>query len=326
MVDYVATLDILNLTLYQPIKIQNVLFQSHPQMREVLDKIKKDKMPRVTSSAEITFQLPELSQDAAFQVAELRISYYNWLWSFVQDRTVHHWGATLHQIENGERKFLATRWQPVMVNVSYGVPLIRFNQWQLFLETAIPIVSSENFTERTNFILSLHLYLDANPSHRQLTELSILKTWLALEILVNTYCKTNDSEFTLSSRQFNGLRRRLARFITEDSLVENDSKQYLINNLSCVRRFSARKRIHEFLSSYDIKYDEEEIGRAKKVRDSIVHGGRLPNGMDLHTAIMIRRNLRVLLQRAFLAMLGCRFTYSIDNRGFMQPKLLRGNV
>ncbi len=326
MVDCVAKFDILNLTLYRPIKMQNVLFQPYPQIGEILNRIKKDKMPRVTSSAEIVLQLPEINQDAAFQSAEQTISYYNWLWSLAQNRTVHHWGVTLYQIENDQRKFLATRWQPVMVNVSYGVPLIRFNQWQFFLETAIPTISSENFTERTNFILSLHLYLDANPSHRQLTEISIIKNWLAFEILVNTYCRIHDAEFILSSGDFNGFRGRLVGFITEDRLIENDSKQYLINNLSCLRRFPVRKRIQDFLSSYDVEYDDEEVRRAKRVRDSIVHGGRLPSGMDLYTAIMIKRNLRVLLQRVFLTMLGCRFTYSIDNRGFMQPNLLRENA
>lgn len=326
MVDYVAKFDILNLVLYQPINIQNVLFRPYPRIGEILDKIKKDKMPRVTSSAEITLQLPQPSQDTAFEIAEQTISYYNWLWSFAQNRTVHHWGVTLYQIENGAREFLATKWRPVMVNVSYGVPLIRFNQWKLFLETAIPIMSSENFTERTKIILSLHLYLDANPSHGQLVELSILKNWLALEILVNTYCKMNETEFILSSRNFNSLRRRLARFITEDSLLGNDSKQYLINDLPCLRRFSVMKRIHDFFSSYRIEYDEKEVNDMKRVRDHIVHGGKLPNDMDARAAIMVRRKLRVLLQRTFLTMLGCSFNYSIDNRGFMHPELLRENV
>lgn len=326
MVTYVARLDILNLTLYKPIKIQNVLFQPYPKIREILDRIKKDKMPRATSSADITIELSEPDQDAAFQAVEQTISYYNWLWSLAQNRTVHHWGVTLYQIENEKRKFLATRWRPVMVNVSYGVPLIQLDQWQLFLETAIPTISSENFTERTSFILSLHLYLDANPSHRQLTEISILKNWLAFEILVNTHSKMHEAEFILCSRDFNSFRGRLATFIAEDGLVENDSKQYLIDNLPCLRRFSVKQRIHDFLSSYNVEYDEEELDRAKRVRNSIVHGGKIPDSMDLNAAISVRRKLRVLLQRVFLSMLGCSFTYSIDNRGFMEPKLLRENT
>lgn len=303
-----------------------MLFQPYPQIREILDTIKKDKMPRATSLAEITLQLPEADQDAAFQTVEQTISYYNWLWSLAQNRTIHHWGVTLFQMENGEQKFLATKWRPVMVDVSYGVPLIPFNQWELFLETAMPTISSENFTERTNFILSLHLYLDANPSHRQLTEISIVKNWLAFEILVNTYSRIHDAEFILSSRDFNRFRGRVARFITEDSLIEGDSKQYLINNLLCLKRFSVRRRIHDFLSSYDIEYDVEELSLARKVRDSIVHGGKIPNDMDLHTTTTVERKLRVLLQRVYLTMLGCSFTCSVDNRGFMRPTLLRENA
>jgi len=224
MAHYTAMIDMLNLTLYKPIRVGSVVFKPYSGIRDILEKIRKDRMPRVTAYAEISFDLHSKNKKDAFAKAEEIITYYDWLWSFAQNRTVSHWGVSIYRVENGKTTFLGTNWRPAMIESSYGVPLIKFHQWQLFLKNAIPVISSDDFIKKTNFILSLHLYLDANKPN-ELLEITFLKNWLALEILVNTYCNVKNIEFILTSGEFNRFRRKLKHLVERDNEISDDKKR-----------------------------------------------------------------------------------------------------
>ena len=115
----------------------------------------------------------------------------------------------------------------------------------------------------------------------------------------------------------------MKQFIKDHNQLNDTQKRYIIDNLPGLRRYPIKKRINDFLSAYNIEYDESEIDTIKRIRDNIAHSGKLPRDMDLHTVIEYERKLRVLLQRIYLTLLGCSFTYSVDSRGIMHPKLIQ---
>lgn len=312
--------DMLNLELYKPISVGTVIFKPYSHISETLKQIEKDRMPRVTGFVEFPFNLTSDNREDLFTKAEKIIIPYGWLWSFAQNRTVFHWGISVYKIEeDGKSKFLGTVWKPVMADSVYGVSLIELGQCEQFLKTAIPLMSSDKFVNETNLLLSLHLYLDAN--RRGLNEITFLKNWFALETMVNAHSDMSGTEYILKNNEFKRFRRKIHNFVEDDSELDDAKKAYIINNLPGLRRYPVRQCIGDFFSSCNIDYDENDISTIKKIRDRITHTGKLPNGITLGDVVDYERKLRVLLQRSYLTLLGCNFTYSIDDRGFMHPKL-----
>jgi hypothetical protein len=165
----------------------------------------------------------------------------------------------------------------------------------------------------------LHLYLDAN--RPGLTEITFLKNWFALETMVNAHSNVTGTEYILTNDEFKLFRKKLKNLIEDDAEIDDAKKKYVLGNLPSLKRYPVRKYIDDFFSAYKIAYDKNDLIAIKRIRDHITHTGKLPSGITLGAIVDYERKLRVLLQRSYLTLLGCSFTYSVDERGFMHPEL-----
>jgi len=68
-----------------------------------------------------------------------------------------------------------------------------------------------------------------------------------------------------------------------------------------------------FFNEYGIDWEKDAFVKIKRIRNSLIHTGRFPKNLA-GEEIEKERELRALLQRTFLALLGCEFTYSTDQR------------
>jgi len=143
-----------------------------------------------------------------------------------------------------------------------------------FLNSAMPLISNEDFVSKTNVTLAI-LYYNLAVSV-SLLEIKFTTLWLGLEAMANAFYESNPKDLILTRDEWNDLKTQCRDYLTR--IGKRDVYSKLLQNLQFLRSGTIKERIRYMLK--DAKYQmqqyfpEVEI-MYDNVRVPLFHGRRV---------------------------------------------------
>ncbi len=140
--------------------------------------------------------------------------------------------------------------------------------------------------------------------------MKFIKSWLALENLVNKISESNGSMYVFNkpkAKEFELLREDLKQVITGHPLVKynSDRKEALVTQLSALERVPIKMLTKSFLEGFQVEYNDKGIEDIIQTRNKILHYVELP--YDIEKVARLMKILQHLLSKVLCEMVGWDF-------------------
>ncbi|MBA7653337.1 hypothetical protein ES703_61185 [subsurface metagenome] len=172
---------------------------------------------------------------------------------------------------------------------------------QEFFSTAMPKIQDEKFIEETGIYWALLWYNEAIAFDLNVVEIRFPALWIALEILANSYTKTNPRDFIITEEKWRELKERFSETCRELN-IPRDKMSKLQNALGYARSGWIVDKVNYLLQAYGFSQYTPEIPPLSRMRNDILHGRRL-NYKSKPSPIDRMRKLERLLVKLILKIL-----------------------
>ncbi|STH95963.1 Uncharacterised protein [Citrobacter braakii] len=205
-----------------------------------------------------------------------------------------------------------------------------------FFNTALPIYESSPYKQSINNAIYA-LMMKKN----SIVELAFLSYFQALESMILTFRRLNDTEFILSKKDFGRLRRIIEKTIKNEYPNEPELRSKIKTKLSELNRVSLKEAAEEFFAHFKIEtdsiwplFDDKTKGFTglTSIRNILIHGDLLP-ASKFKSIIIALEHLRILLIRCVFSLIGwdCNNTkvssgYLNKSHNFFSSELLNESI
>lgn len=137
--------------------------------------------------------------------------------------------------------------------------------------------SSQNWAKKTGFVPAAYFW--AETLNHEPGDIGLLLTWIALEILANSYAKSAKLEPVWPKDEFREVKQTITQSLSQlGNVVTAQQKVHFEKKLPGLNRLPIRQKILEMDAAYSLRLlTEKLISDSKKARDKIMHEGNYGN-------------------------------------------------
>jgi hypothetical protein len=192
---------------------------------------------------------------------------------------------------------------------STGDKLVRENELQPFLATAVQILRKPGWAEESGFLPSVIFLLEAKSV--RLVDVAFMLDWIALEILTNARAKKKHiSMQILPPEQFEEVTKLIHGFLDDamkQGTLQEEQKEAIKKKLSDLNRYPIRQAVKRLRLCDAPLWDfmkDTLIDDCNSLRNGILHSGTY-RGLDKRKVVDLHLKLSRSLQLMLIHLLGC---------------------
>jgi hypothetical protein len=167
-----------------------------------------------------------------------------------------------------------------------------------FLEKAVPRLDNV-----AGFRYALEWYNEVTAfTSKHVAEIEFVSLWTAFEVLVNSRASELQKDHLLNPDQIKEIRRQLSPILRSLGLVDPARRASVYKQLKALERPAGSEMTDDLLTAYRFLQYRGDVAAFRKIRNTLVHGGRLDyTRVNAGEAIL---RLRRLMQKLLFAMAG----------------------
>ena len=220
------------------------------------------------------------------------------LLSLAQSRCIYCPEHTINQITDATRLFRGSK--------KISDKIIEDNQIESYLSAAVRTLREPEWIEKTGFIPSIYFLMGGN--YPELGGVEFVLTWIALEILANTYSKTHGISNILTTTEFKEFKKAINEILNRLEKANNLSskqKELIIQKIPELNHSSIHYKVSKLTNEYEWDFITDNLfSDWKKLRNRIMHEGTYA-GLDQPRLINLSTRLKIAVQLALIDLLGC---------------------
>ena len=289
----------------------NVEFRPLKNHRDNERKIRKEKKHYQTGTAIVKIPEEITAPNLAMEYAIELLAKYSVLLKFAHnhdvffDKFVYHnqVRCRIDKYLEPEENYIWEQTEPFGLRVGRATDGANIypQGMQEFISTAMPKIQDEKFIGETGIYRALLWYNEAVAFGLKVVEIRFPTLWIALEILANSYTKTNPKDFILTESEWVELKKRFDE-IYEELKIKKRKRDRLRSILGSAESGPIVDKVYYLLEEYGFSQYNSEIPRFNKMRNAILHGRRL-NYKSKPSPIDLVRRLERLLVKLILKIL-----------------------
>lgn len=306
----------------ETLKHDDVEFRRVEGYKEVRKKIMAEK--RAYQTGVVTVRIPDqiTDQKEANQYASSLFRKYAALLKFAHNHEVFFSGYACYK-HVGERRELKQRTHigRRLGGKVTGGPNIYPYGLQEFIVATSPLIQDEKFIDETGIYWALRWY---NESQIYLSgiETKFPALWISLEILANTYSRTNPKVFVLAENEWGRLMEKFVE-ILEKLEISKEKADKLLGALGNIKSGPIVDKVNYLLEELGFRQYCSEIPDLNKMRNDILHGRRLKYDSQ-PSPINQMRKLERLLTKLILKVLNFYDRTNLIRASILEEDLLAG--
>jgi hypothetical protein len=152
--------------------------------------------------------------------------------------------------------------------------LIQDDNIESYLHTASQKLRQHGWAEKTSFIPSVYYLLERY--HHEHGDVSFILTWVALEVMANTYAEKTKMSSILTSSNFKKVEKAVKKTLKDlnNQILPKEKRGLVIQKLPELNRSSTRTRIQGLRAQYGWDFiTDSMLDECIKLRNYIMHSG-----------------------------------------------------
>jgi hypothetical protein len=245
--------------------VRFVPFETHKEIEESI-KEEEEHHPTGTVSVEVTADNCEKAVEEALSL----LTDYSTLLTFVEGHDVFFRDFTCFEVENGVKVKKSTVVHSMRFGKAVGSRIV--NLWSVaqFMEAALPLIQDKSYVEKTGIKLAIFWFNEAQ--NYNLVEIEFPALWISLEILANSYAKSNPKAFLLSEGEWSQLMTKFGEVLENLKIDSKDVQQRLYGALGFAKQGSMEDKINYLLQGYAFTQYSPEVEYFNEMRNTVLHG------------------------------------------------------
>lgn len=156
--------------------------------------------------------------------------------------------------------------------------LVKDDKIESYLSTASETLRETGFVNKTGFVPSAYYFVERY--HHKSGEVGFMLTWIALEILANTYAEKHKISNIIFRNKFKVVKEAIAKTLKETESLElsKEQRDFIMQKVSELNRLSIRSKISKLRDNYRWDFIPDNLlSDCIKVRNYMMHLGNYGN-------------------------------------------------